>query len=56
MIAIHGRFRQFYQFGFEVIGSDDAMKAKWVPISEVARMKHLMFEDHYDMLSELVGV
>lgn len=34
-------------------GSDDAEKAKWVPIAEVQRGK--MFEDHFEMIQYFVG-
>lgn len=37
-----------------VKGSDDAAKAKWVPLSEVTRS--VMFEDHFDIIQEMVGI
>lgn len=37
----------------KVKGTDDAEKAKWVPISEVDSSK--CFEDHYDMIQWAVG-
>lgn len=37
----------------KIKGSDDAAKARWVPLSQVQRSR--MFEDHYDVISELVG-
>lgn len=38
----------------KVKGSDDAAKARWVELSQVRR--DMMFEDHYDIIAELVGV
>lgn len=37
----------------KVKGSDDAAKARWVPLSEVKRS--VMFEDHFDIISEMTG-
>jgi bifunctional NMN adenylyltransferase/nudix hydrolase len=37
----------------KVKGGDDAAKAKWVPLSEVKRS--MMFEDHFDIISEMTG-
>lgn len=36
-----------------VKGSDDAMKARWVPISEIREDE--MFEDHYHIVMDLLG-
>lgn len=38
----------------EIKGSDDAEKARWVPLSEVRR--NMLFEDHYDIIETLVGL
>lgn len=38
----------------KVKGSDDAAKAKWVPLAEVRREQ--MFEDHFCIISEMTGV
>jgi bifunctional NMN adenylyltransferase/nudix hydrolase len=38
----------------KVKGSDDAVKAVWVPISQLRRAA--MFEDHYDIIECLVGL
>jgi len=38
----------------KVKGADDAVKAVWVPISELRRDK--MFEDHYDIIECMVGL
>ena len=35
-------------------GSDDAEKAKWVPLGHLKR--EIMFEDHYDIIEAMVGV
>jgi bifunctional NMN adenylyltransferase/nudix hydrolase len=40
----------------KVKGCDDAMDAKWIPISQIPSMKEVMFEDHYDMLDDLLGL
>lgn len=37
-----------------VKGSDDAVKAKWIPISEVNSEE--CFEDHYEILNDLIGL
>ena len=36
-----------------VKGSDDAIKAKWVPISEIKSEE--TFEDHYEIIQDLIG-
>jgi bifunctional NMN adenylyltransferase/nudix hydrolase len=38
----------------KVKGSDDAEKAKWIPLSEVT--SDIMFEDHYQLIQEMVGI
>ncbi len=38
----------------KVKGSDDADKARWVPLSEVNRTE--MFEDHYDIIETMVSI
>ena len=38
----------------KVKGSDDAKTAQWIPISQVDGS--VMFEDHYQMIQEMVGV
>jgi bifunctional NMN adenylyltransferase/nudix hydrolase len=40
----------------KVKGSDDAIKAKWFTIDEVDNMRHLLFEDHADIISHFKGV
>ena len=37
----------------KVRGSDDAEKAKWIPLADVDRSE--MFEDHYDIMETMVG-
>lgn len=37
-----------------VKGSDDALKAKWIPISEVKSEE--CFEDHFEILNDLIGL
>lgn len=39
----------------KVKGSDDADKAKWVPLGVFERMEDQMFEDHYAIVSDLLG-
>lgn len=39
----------------EVKGSDDAAVARWFPISVVAEMESLIFEDHLDIISHFCG-
>lgn len=38
----------------KVKGSDDAEKAKWVPLNQVDPTR--MFEDHYDIISHFTGI
>lgn len=40
----------------KIKGSDDAEKAKWVPIGEVINMKERFFEDHYSMIEDMLGL
>lgn len=40
----------------KVRGSDDAVKAKWVPLNEFIRMQEQMFEDHYHIVTDLLGL
>jgi len=44
------------EFGLsKVKGSDDAEKAKWIPITEVMGMREKLFEDHYDIIVKMIG-
>lgn len=36
-------------------GSDDARSAQWVTLSEFAKLRNKMFEDHYDVATHLLG-
>lgn len=38
----------------KVKGSDDAAKARWVPLAEVSRS--IMYEDHYDMIQSMTDL
>ena len=38
----------------DIKGSDDAEKAKWVPIGNLKR--EIMFEDHYDIIEAMVNI
>jgi len=39
----------------KVKGSDDAEKAKWVPISVFEKMEDQMFEDHHHIIKDMLG-
>lgn len=39
----------------KVKGSDDADKAKWVPLSTFSRMEDQLFEDHFHIVNYFVG-
>lgn len=36
-------------------GSDDAEKAEWVSLAQVANMRSVLFEDHYDIIMTMIG-
>lgn len=38
-----------------VKGSDDAEKARWVPIDEILKYPDRMFEDHYSIIETMLG-
>lgn len=38
----------------KIKGSDDAEKARWVPLSDIRRS--MLFEDHYDIIETMVGL
>lgn len=38
-----------------VKGSDDAQKAKWVPVQNIRDMQNVLFEDHYSIITDLLG-
>lgn len=40
----------------KIKGSDDAAKAKWVPLSEFVAMRSQMFEDHFAIVESLLGL
>jgi len=39
----------------KVIGGDDADEAFWVPLEDLARKSHLIFEDHLEIITAMVG-
>jgi len=39
----------------KVKGSDDAEKAKWIPLSTFAKMENQMFEDHFHVVNHFIG-
>jgi len=40
----------------KVKGSDDAKEARWFTISEFCGMRNQMFEDHYSMITDMLGL
>jgi bifunctional NMN adenylyltransferase/nudix hydrolase len=40
----------------KVKGSDDAETAKWVPLHQFIQMQEKMFEDHYYIITDLLGL
>jgi bifunctional NMN adenylyltransferase/nudix hydrolase len=40
----------------KVRGSDDAAQAKWFPLSEFIQMQAVMYEDHYSIITDLLGL
>lgn len=36
-------------------GASDAKNAKWFPLHEVTKMKSVIFEDHWDIISKFIG-
>ncbi|AZU98078.1 nicotinamide-nucleotide adenylyltransferase [Salmonella phage SE_PL] len=40
----------------KVKGSDDAEKAFWVPLSEIANNRHMFFEDHLSIIDTFLGI
>jgi bifunctional NMN adenylyltransferase/nudix hydrolase len=39
-----------------VLGSDDAAEARWVPLEEIPDLEERLFEDHFQILDEMVGI
>lgn len=40
----------------KVKGADDAAEARWFSLAQVAKMRSQLFEDHYDVIDEMVGL
>jgi len=40
----------------EVQGADDAARARWVPVGELAAMEEQFFDDHFHMLDRFLGL
>lgn len=40
----------------KVKGSDDAAQAKWISFADFIRMQNQMFEDHYHIVTDLLGL
>lgn len=54
--AYHFRLNDMEDGLPKVKGSDDAARAFWVPFSEFVQSRPKMFEDHYDMVSHMLGI
>ena len=39
-----------------VLGSDDAAEARWIPLERIAELEHQLFEDHFQILDEMIGI
>lgn len=39
-----------------VLGSDDAAEARWIPLEQVAELEEQLFEDHFQILDEIIGI
>ena len=39
----------------KVKGSDDADKARWVPLGVFQDMRDMLFEDHFDIVTDMIG-
>jgi len=39
-----------------VTGGDDAVKALWVPLNEIHRKYHMIFEDHAEIIEIMTNV
>lgn len=50
--AFHVELRNAPEFP-KIKGSDDAAKARWIPLDRVKRS--MMFEDHYDIIAAMTG-
>lgn len=40
----------------KIKGSDDAASAKWIPLNQFIRMQDQMYEDHYSIITDLLGL
>lgn len=40
----------------KVKGSDDAAQAKWISFADFIRMQNKMFEDHYSIITDMLGL
>lgn len=39
----------------DIKGSDDALKAKWIPLSVIRKMEEQLFEDHFFIINKFLG-
>ena len=39
-----------------VLGSDDAAEARWIPLDGIADLEEELFEDHFQILDEMIGI
>lgn len=54
--AYHFRLNDMEEGLPKVKGSDDAARAFWVPFSEFVKSRSKMFEDHFCMVSHMLGI
>ena len=53
--CFHYRLNENYELP-KIKGSDDARKAFWLPFADVVRNRHQFFEDHYDIIEDMIGL
>ena len=39
-----------------VLGSDDAAEARWIPLDGIPALEEQLFEDHFQILDEMIGI
>lgn len=40
----------------DILGSDDAEKAFWIPLGDIETLSGMLFEDHYSIIKSMTGV
>lgn len=53
--AYHFRLNDSFELP-KIKGSDDAKKANWVPLSDFMNMRSQMFEDHFCIATDMLGI